>query len=86
MADLPPTSLERLKRAKRLADEAGIHYAYVGNTDLEGAENTYCPQCRELLIQRNRFGIEKNVFKGKKFEDTRSPRCPACSQKINLVL
>ncbi|VVB57326.1 Radical SAM superfamily protein [uncultured archaeon] len=91
MADKTPTSTERLLQARKIAQDAGLHYAYVGNTDLPGAEDTHCPKCNHLLIQRDRFGIEKNVFEGKKKTEGKKksaspPACPACGEKINLIL
>ena len=85
MEHVPPTSVERLKCARQIAQEAGLHYVYVGNTDIPGAENTYCPKCQQLLIARNRFGIEKNVFERIK-KDRAFSLCPKCGEKINLVL
>ncbi len=86
MNNIPPTDLKRLERAKELALDAGLKYVYIGNTTLEGGEDTHCPKCNELLIARNRFGIEKNVFDKKEFKNTRDPPCPNCGEKINLVL
>ena len=86
MEHVPPTSLDRLVSAKKIAHEAGLNYVYVGNTELKGAEDTHCPKCNELLIVRNRFGVEKNVFAGRKFKNLREPSCPECGEPINLVL
>ncbi|MCX8163178.1 MAG: AmmeMemoRadiSam system radical SAM enzyme [Candidatus Micrarchaeota archaeon] len=81
LADREPTPLKTLEKAKKIALEIGLKYVYIGNTSLEGAEDTYCPECNLLLIKRNRFFIEKNVF-----EKTKEPICPNCSYKINIVL
>ncbi|MEM3362222.1 MAG: AmmeMemoRadiSam system radical SAM enzyme [Candidatus Anstonellaceae archaeon] len=76
-----PTPYNTLKKAKKIALENGLKYVYIGNTDIEGAEDTICPECGELLIKRNRFYIEKNVF-----EKSKEPFCPNCNKKINIVL
>jgi len=81
MSDKIPTPLNRLLNAKKIAQEVGLKYVYIGNTDIEGAEDTYCPECKTLLIKRNRFFIEKNVF-----EKNKKPFCPNCNAKINIVL
>lgn len=78
MNDKPPTDIKRLIRAKEIAKKVGIKYAYIGNTDLPGAENTYCPKCNELLIERDRYVILQNKLS--------SPSCPKCGEKINIVL
>ena len=86
MENVPPTALERLIRAKEIAKKAGLNYVYIGNADVPAGEDTNCPKCGELLISRNRFGVEKNVFAAKKFAGLRGPPCPKCGEKINLVL
>ena len=81
MSNKPQTPLKTLQKAKKIAKETGLSYVYIGNTDEKDAENTYCPNCNELLIKRNRFAIEKNVF-----ENSKKPNCPNCNHKINIVL
>lgn len=34
-----------------------MKYVYEGNVPGEGGENTYCPSCGELLIERYGFSI-----------------------------
>ncbi len=66
LTNLPPTPLETLERAKAIADAEGLHYAYIGNVPGHSAENTYCPKCRRLLIERSGFTIGQNrLHKGK---------------------
>lgn len=78
MSDKMATDIKRLLRAREIAREIGIKYAYIGNTDLPGAEDTHCPKCNELLIQRAGFGVLKNRLT--------KPNCPKCGEKINIVL
>ena len=35
-----------------MADAEGLHYVYIGNVPGHPAENTYCPKCRRLLVER----------------------------------
>ena len=66
LKNLPPTPLERLERAKAIADAEGLHYAYIGNVPGHPGENTYCPKCRHLLIERLGFIVNKmDLHKGK---------------------
>ncbi len=59
MMDVPPPPPATLKRARRQALEAGVHYVYTGNIfDTEGG-STYCAGCGELLIRR--FGYQVNL-------------------------
>ncbi|VVB58381.1 Radical SAM superfamily protein [Candidatus Anstonella stagnisolia] len=86
MQDLPPTEERTLLRAREIAKEEGLEYVYVGNTNLPDVENTYCPKCNELLVKRNGFSIEKNVFEKLSGKEKKNPKCPKCGHKINIVL
>ena len=57
LKNLPPTPLETLERAKAIADAEGLHYVYIGNVPGHPAENTYCPKCRRVVIERAGFTI-----------------------------
>ncbi|MBZ5646345.1 MAG: AmmeMemoRadiSam system radical SAM enzyme [Acidobacteriia bacterium] len=66
LTNLPPTPLATLERAKSIADAEGLQYAYVGNVPGHPGENTYCPGCRKLLIERMGFtATQVNLDKGK---------------------
>lgn len=64
LQDQPRTSLETLKWAKEIGLKAGLKYVYEGNVPGEGGENTYCPNCRELLIKRFGFYVKENKIAG----------------------
>jgi pyruvate formate lyase activating enzyme len=53
MRDIPPTPIETLTRARKIALENGVRYAYTGNVHDEGGESTYCHHCGENLIGRD---------------------------------
>ena len=80
LGHLPQTPDETLLRAKGMAEEEGLQYVYLGNTRMRGVENTHCPNCKELLIERYGFEVLKNRFKGKE------PVCTKCGERINIVL
>ncbi|MCJ7443225.1 MAG: AmmeMemoRadiSam system radical SAM enzyme [Methanotrichaceae archaeon] len=70
MRDIPPTSKAVLRNALKIGTEAGLKYIYAGNV-LGESENTICPICGEMLIERVGYRIIKNsVAKAK---------CPKCS-------
>jgi pyruvate formate lyase activating enzyme len=74
LKDLPPTPLETLERAKAIADAEGLHYVYLGNIPGHPAENTYCPKCRRVVVERIGFTIQAmHLQKGK---------CEYCQQAI----
>ena len=37
-----------------------MKYVYIGNILSKRGENTYCPSCGKLLIERNRYTILNN--------------------------
>ena len=77
MADYLPTPVETLEMAVKIAREEGLRYTYIGNVPGHEADNTYCYNCGELLIER--WGFEVTSFKLK------DNRCPRCGTEINIV-
>ncbi len=74
MKNLPPTPLETLERAKAIADAEGLHYVYIGNVPGHPAENTYCPKCGRVIVERMGYIVRSmHVRKGK---------CAYCQQPI----
>jgi len=74
LKDLPPTPLSLLERAKAIADAEGLHYVYIGNVPGHPAENTFCPKCRRLLIERAGFVVKTMLIK--------QGKCPDCGLAI----
>ncbi len=70
----PPTPIGTLERAWHMGKEAGLHFIYVGNVPGHRYDNTYCPQCDGLLIERRGFDVLRN--------DVRNGRCPRCQQPV----
>lgn len=72
------TTTRTLERARMIAIDEGLRFVYVGNVINHPYENTYCPNCGELLIKRFVFSVlEYNVTKDK--------ACPSCNEKIPIV-
>jgi pyruvate formate lyase activating enzyme len=71
------TTAEQLLRACEIGREAGLRYIYAGN--LPGRvgrwENTYCPSCDELLIERYGYIIRQ-------MKVTPEGNCPQCANLI----
>jgi pyruvate formate lyase activating enzyme len=74
LKNLPITPVETLDRAKAIADAEGLHYVYIGNVPGHPAQNTYCPQCRKLLVERVGFTASEMLI--------RKDRCPFCQHPI----
>jgi pyruvate formate lyase activating enzyme len=70
MDDLPPTPVASIHRAAEIGKAAGLKYVYSGNIPGDEGENTFCSHCKELLIDRYGFYIERINLKG-----THCPRC-----------
>lgn len=63
LKDLPPTPPETLRDARAAAVDAGLSHVYIGNMRSD-AENTYCPGCRRLLIERFGYTVRQNNISG----------------------
>jgi pyruvate formate lyase activating enzyme len=57
MRDHPATSGATLKRARGIALEHGIRYAYVGNVHDSDGDSTYCHGCGATLIGRDWYEL-----------------------------
>jgi pyruvate formate lyase activating enzyme len=66
LTGLSPTPVAALEQAWQVARESGLNYVYIGNVPGHPAEHTYCPQCKENVIQRSGYTIlSNNVIDGK---------------------
>jgi len=74
LTDRPATPEMLLQQAKIIAESAGIKYVYIGNLPQLQGENTYCPHCNNLLVERLGFTVTKNRLAGGK--------CNVCGEKI----
>jgi pyruvate formate lyase activating enzyme len=57
MPEKPRTPHTTLAMARRIAMEAGVRYAYVGNVHDAARSSTYCHQCGSLLIERDWYAL-----------------------------
>ncbi|KJR40253.1 radical SAM domain-containing protein [Candidatus Magnetoovum chiemensis] len=77
LADRRPTPENVLVWARRIGFEAGLKFVYVGNIANDGGENTYCPRCKNLLIERQRFTVKNNSIN--------NGNCPNCDAYIEGI-
>jgi pyruvate formate lyase activating enzyme len=65
MTDADNTPVSTLLRAREIGLAAGLRYVYSGNRpgEVEGTENTYCPSCHAMLIERYGFRVVSNKIK-----------------------
>ncbi|MEM1531835.1 MAG: radical SAM protein [Nitrososphaerota archaeon] len=73
----PPTPLEKLLTAKKMAQEAGVKFVYIGNVGLPELESTCCPTCGKLLIARSGYEVLS-------YNLNNDNRCPRCNTPVPL--
>ena len=72
--DAGPTPMRTMQRALEIGKAAGLRYVYLGNVPGAKSENTYCYNCRKLLIERMGYRIAAN--------HTKDSKCPKCGVEI----
>ena len=74
LLNLSPTPISVLERARNIAMDKGIHYAFVGNVPDHQGNNTYCPSCGKVVIKRTGFFVLEKHLK--------NSRCEYCNYYI----
>jgi len=74
----PPTPIPTLEHAHTLAREVGVAYPYLGNLPGHRGENTHCPSCGQLLIERSAYSVRQILL-------TPQSECPSCQRRIPVV-
>lgn len=77
LQEIPPTPVETLEKLAKTAMEEGLKHVYIGNVWGHPLENTYCPNCGALVVERKGFFITKWKLK----EDF---KCPVCGYRLNF--
>ncbi len=75
MPDVEPTPPATLTRARRIAQDEGLHYVYTGNVHDRDGGTTFCPSCRSKLVVRDWHRIES-------YRVSDDGRCPDCGTAI----
>ena len=77
MTEPANTDVETLLRASEIGREAGLQYVYAGNLPgrVDEYENTYCSNCRRLLIRRSGYSILEYHIES-------SGTCPGCKSQV----
>ncbi|MEW6250609.1 MAG: AmmeMemoRadiSam system radical SAM enzyme [Planctomycetota bacterium] len=76
MEDSQRTPPETLLRAYEIGRKAGLHFVYPGNLPglVGDLENTHCPSCNAVLIERRGFTVRANRLV--------DGACPDCAMQI----
>ncbi len=82
MDSLPPTPVEKIDLAIEKGKKAGLRYVYGGNVAGYNYETTRCPFCKELVIYRLGYSIEKINLKN----TSAGTLCGSCGKKLSIML
>jgi pyruvate formate lyase activating enzyme len=72
--NIPPTPVQTLERARAIAMGEGCRFVYGGNVPGMLGENTYCPQCKTVLVNRYGYTILADKI--------RAGKCSECGTAI----
>ncbi|MCP4678404.1 MAG: AmmeMemoRadiSam system radical SAM enzyme [Deltaproteobacteria bacterium] len=68
------TPTDKLRQAREIGIDEGLHHVYVGNLPGDEGEKTHCPGCNEIVIERLGYRIIRVASK--------NGRCQACKKTI----
>jgi len=77
LEQLPPTPVDLLEAAAKIAAEEGLKYVYTGNVPGNEQANTKCPSCGREAVARQGYKIFSNTLK--------EGNCSACGTKVDGV-
>jgi pyruvate formate lyase activating enzyme len=77
LKNLQDTPVETLEKAYQIGKKAGLKYVYTGNVPGLLSEDTFCPKCGALCIDRTNYIIHRHDKSGK---------CPKCGADLSLIL
>ena len=77
MSNIDPTPIETLTEIYNFAKKY-LNYVYLGNVPHDNYDNTYCKNCKSLLIERHYFSSKKH--------NLRDGKCTRCNTENNIVV
>jgi len=77
LTNLPSTSISVLEKAREIAEKSGMRYIYIGNVPAHPNQNTFCPKCKEIIIERRGFVVVNNYVENGK--------CKFCKEQISGI-
>ncbi|MCE7740824.1 MAG: radical SAM protein [Candidatus Heimdallarchaeota archaeon] len=78
LKELSPTSIVLLEESFKAAKDAGLHFVYLDNVPDHDSNNTYCPNCNELLIKRSSTVTELRRI-------SLTGNCNKCETQLNII-
>lgn len=77
LLDVQSTPVSTLDMAFQIGVETGLQFVYEGNVLTKNKENTYCPRCSALLVQRSGFHAT--------IKNLKNNACTQCGMEISGV-
>jgi pyruvate formate lyase activating enzyme len=78
LTSVPRTPDKTLDMAYDTARKSGLDFVYIGNVFAGEKDDTYCPKCGSLVIERDGFWVRSSNLK--------ENRCGKCGSELNLVV
>ena len=78
MMEFESTPIKTLEKHYEIAKKEGLDYAYIGNVPGHPLENTYCPQCKKIVVKRYGFDIQEWYM-------NENNSCNFCGNKIAIT-
>jgi pyruvate formate lyase activating enzyme len=64
LRDRSVTPVETLQHTRRIGMAAGLRYVYIGNVPGSEGENTICPSCGNIVVNRYHYNVRQNLIDG----------------------
>ena len=77
LSHLPPTPVPTLEHARDIGREAGLHHVYLGNVQIPGGEDTICPGCGAIAVERRGFTVDARR--------THAGACERCGTPLGII-
>lgn len=77
LSGLEPTPLQTLEKARDIGLASGLNFVYIGNVPGHEGENTYCPNCKSLVVERTGYEVS--------FVGYKSGNCGKCGTSLGIV-
>lgn len=77
MQNTPPTPVETVIDAKKVAEEEGLRYVFTGNLPYSEVNDTYCQKCGATLVRRVYYNVKKIAL-------NKQGQCSKCLTKSDI--
>ena len=78
LTSVPATPVSTLLKAYGVARTAGLDFVYIGNVPVGDKDDTVCPKCRSLAVERDGFYV--------KYMGLREGKCGRCGADLGFVV